>query len=148
MNPLLVLGTLLALVALATVTGLLWRARTGRVRSSNDQETVVNIAELAPGASAGAAVTLLQFSTSVCAPCHVTHSLLNQLADEFEGVSHVDIDITRRADLASRYRLLQSPTTFILDERGLVRARIGGAPRGADVTAEIERILRLSSVPA
>ena len=57
-------------------------------------------------------------------------------------MSHVDVDVTRRADIASRFNLLQSPTTFILDARGVVRARIGGAPRRAELAAELERILR------
>ncbi|MDQ1526680.1 MAG: hypothetical protein QOG18_1293, partial [Microbacteriaceae bacterium] len=36
---------------------------------------------------------------------------------------------------------LQSPTTLILDGRGVIRARIGGAPRAAEVRAELDRII-------
>jgi hypothetical protein len=51
------------------------------------------------------------------------------------------MDVTHRADIASRFNLLQSPTTLILDGRGVVRARIGGAPRAAEVRAELDRII-------
>jgi thiol-disulfide isomerase/thioredoxin len=142
MNLLADTGILFGLVALATALGLLWRSRTGRVRGATRGETVIEVAELAPDAVAGAGATLLQFSTEVCAPCKATHTLLDELARHSSGVSHVDVDVTRRADLASRFNLLQSPTTFILDSRGVVRARNGGAPRRAELAAELERILR------
>ena len=148
MNALVVFSTLLGLVAFATVLGLLWRSRAGRVRGIANGDTVIELSELAPDAVAGSGATLLQFSTEVCAPCRTTRSMLGELAEQRSGVSHVDVDITRRADLASRFRLLQSPTTFILDAHGVVRARIGGAPRRAEITAELERILRLTAVAA
>jgi hypothetical protein len=53
----------------------------------------------------------------------------------------VDVDVTARADLADRFNLLQSPTTFILDGNGAVRARIGGAPKATAIRAELARIL-------
>ena len=39
---------------------------------------------------------------------------------------HVDVDLTDRPDIADRFHVLQTPTTLILDARGVVRARIGG----------------------
>jgi len=141
MNPLAITGILAGLVALATALGLLWRARSGRVRGVASGGTVIEVAELVPDAVAGFGATLLQFSTEVCAPCRVTHTLLSSLAGQSSGVSHVEVDVTRRADIASRFNLLQSPTTFILDAHGVVRARIGGAPRRAELAAELERIL-------
>ncbi len=146
MNPIAGVTTLLGLVAVATALGLLWRARTGRVRQVDSGATVFSIAdltadELTADAAAGSAATLLQFSTEVCAPCSTTRVLLAAIADERTGVSHVDIDVTARPDLAARFNLLQSPTTFILDPGGVVRARIGGAPRRAEVLAELDRII-------
>ncbi|WP_349898307.1 TlpA family protein disulfide reductase [Parafrigoribacterium soli] len=147
MNGLIVFGILIGLVALATLLGVLWRARTGRVRAVV-HETVVDASDLGPGAVIGSDATLLQFSTSVCAPCRVTHSVLDELAGGRAGVSHVDVDITRRSDLANRYRVLQAPTTFILDGRGVVQARIGGVPRAAEVVAELDRILHTAPAVA
>lgn len=146
MNPLVVAGILLGLVALATALGVLWRSHAGRVRRVPNGVTVIEVSELVPDAVAGFGATLLQFSTEVCAPCRATHTLLDSLASQGSGVSHVDVDVTRRADLASRFNLLQSPTTFILDGDGVVRARIGGAPRRAELAAELERILRRPAV--
>src|SRR5690606_18023930 len=107
----------------------------GRVHGVGSSSTVIAVGELDADAVAGPGATLLQFSTEVCAPCRTTHQLLGDMATELDGVAHVDVDVSHRPDLANRYNLLQSPTTFILDGRGVVRARIGGAPRPSEVRA-------------
>src|ERR1700744_2052464 len=135
MNPLAVVAILLGLVALATVLGLVWKARTGRVRSVDGD--VVRLPEVPIRGKA----TLLQFSTEVCAPCVPTRRVLGQIAASTEGVSHVDLDLTHRPDIAAKFNVLQTPTTLILDHLGTIRARIGGAPRQADVRAALEEIL-------
>lgn len=136
-----IIATLLALVALATALGLLWRARTGRVVRSSGAAGAVDVAELAADAVGGTSATLLQFSTPVCAACPPTRALLGSLASELPGVAHVEIDVSRRPDLLNRFALLQSPTTLVLDGRGAVRARIVGAPQRTDVRNELDRIL-------
>ena len=141
MNAGAILGILVGLVAVATVVGVLWQRSNGHVREIDDASTVISVGELNSDAVAGRGATLLQFSTEVCAPCRTTHQLLGDLATELNGVAHVDVDVSHRPDLANRYNLLQSPTTFILDGSGVVRARIGGAPRPAEVRAELDRIL-------
>ena len=89
----------------------------------------------------GRNATLLQFSTEVCSPCRATHTVLDAVASDRDGISHVDLDLTHRPDLASQFNILQTPTTLILDANGTVRARIGGAPQRATVVAELDRIL-------
>jgi thiol-disulfide isomerase/thioredoxin len=134
MNPVAIVAILLGLVALATVLGLVWRSRTGRVRIGDG-----NLVRLPEVPLAGRA-TLLQFSTEVCAPCVPTRRVLGQIADSTDGVSHVDLDLTHRPDLAARFNVLQTPTTLILDRTGAIRARIGGAPRPLEVRALLEGI--------
>jgi thiol-disulfide isomerase/thioredoxin len=141
MNPLSVVAVLVALVGVSTVIGLAWRAATGRVREVTRNDDRIHVAELSADAVAGSGATLLQFSTEFCAPCRSTKSLLGALAAELPGITHVDVDVTSRPDLAHRFNLLQSPTTLILDATGTVRARIGGAPRIADVRAQLGHIL-------
>ena len=141
MPPAIVFAILLGLVVLATALGLLWRATTGRAVTGD--LTVVSLPEIPP-----ARATLLQLSTAVCAPCVPTRSLLARIAAERSGVQHVDIDLTDRADLAARFAVLQTPTTLVLDARGAIRARIGGAPRPAEVSEALDRILLASKADA
>lgn len=120
---------LVGLVALATGLGLLWRATQGRARTG-----IGRIADIELGGRA----TLLQLSTEVCAPCRATARVLHDLSDH--DVRHVEVDIADRPDLVSRFNVLQTPTTFILDRDGAVRARIGGAVRRDVVLAELEKV--------
>jgi thiol-disulfide isomerase/thioredoxin len=138
-NGLTALGVLLALVAVATAAGLVWRATTGRARTARRREVVLP-AEVGAEPFGGRA-TLLQFSTAFCAPCRSTARLLGAVADDHDGVRHVEVDLTNRPELADRFNILQTPTTLVLDGAGSVRARIGGAARADDVRATLHRIL-------
>ena len=140
MNPLVIALILVALVGASTVTGLVWRSRQGRI-SRTDGRTIVKVADVPGIRRFGRGATLLQFSTEVCAPCRVTHDVLGSVASERAGVSHIDLDVTHRPDLASQFKIMSTPTTLILDRKGVVRARIGGAPRRDDLRAELDRIL-------
>ena len=124
-----------ALVAFATGLGFLHKALSGRVRQ------VVKTQSLPEGVVLGADATLLQFSTEVCSPCRATHTVLDRVANDRDGLNHVDLDITHRADLAAQFNILQTPTTFILDATGTIRARIGGAVKRDTILAELDRIL-------
>lgn len=139
---------LVGLVLAATLLGVLHRATQGRARTvstrRNGDARIVDIA----GVALGGRATLLQFSTEVCAPCKSTARVLDELAARTEAVTHVDLDVTHRPELASRYRVLQTPTTLILDADGAVRARIGGAVRRDVVVAELNRVLALDPVLA
>ena len=139
MNPLLVLVVIVALVGASTAIGLAWKQAQGRIVRT-DGRTVIKASDI-PGIRRFArGATLLQFSTEVCAPCRAAHTVLDGLAATRSDVAHIDLDLTHRPDLASRFNIMQTPTTFILDRKGVVRARIGGAPRRDAVAAEIERI--------
>ena len=127
---------LAGLVLAATLLGVLHRAAQGRARTVSGSR-IVSI----EGVALGPRATLLQFSTEVCAPCKSTARVLDDLAARTEDVAHVDLDVTHRPDLASRYRVLQTPTTLILDRDGAVRARSGGAVRRDIVVAELEKVL-------
>ncbi|GAA1209251.1 hypothetical protein GCM10009655_05380 [Rhodoglobus aureus] len=140
------LTVLLGLVALATVLGFVWRARTGRIQRARTTSAANENRISIPGApELGTRVTLLQFSTEVCTPCKTTHTLLSGLATDLDdgtgAVVHVNIDVTSRPEIANKFNLLQSPTTFILDGNGVLQARIGGAPKINDVRAELDRML-------
>jgi thiol-disulfide isomerase/thioredoxin len=129
-----------ALVAAATVIGLAWQRLRGRAVSVPDG-LLLRPADVDSTEPFGNAATLLQFSTEFCSACPATHRLLAQVAEENEGVRHVDIDLTSRTDLARRFDILQTPTTLILDGAGRVRARIGGAPRRHELHIQLNNLI-------
>jgi thiol-disulfide isomerase/thioredoxin len=142
MNVVTAVLAVVALIAVATVIGLVWQRRTGRVaeRPAGDAE-IVRPADVETQQPFGDRATLLQFSTEFCTYCPATRKLLGGIADQTDGVTHVDIDLTHSPELAQRFNVLQTPTTLLLDGRGAVRARIGGAPKRAELEASLERLL-------
>jgi thiol-disulfide isomerase/thioredoxin len=142
-SPILVVVALLGLVGAATILGLLYRARDGKVSASQSSNVVLpEHVDAAADQPFGTTATLLQFSTEFCARCPATRILLKTAAGSRDGVRHVDIDLTNRPDLASKYNILQTPTTFLLNANGELRARIGGAPRRHELESELDRILQ------
>lgn len=139
--PALIAG--IGLPAVAAAIGVAWRARTGRLRATPaaDAGAVTDAAalELAP-AALGSAATLVQFSTEYCSRCPSTARQLAGVASHYDGVLHLEVDLTRRPDLADRFNVLQTPTTIILDARGLATARIGGVPRLGAVHDHLDRL--------
>ncbi|GAA1845435.1 TlpA family protein disulfide reductase [Agromyces salentinus] len=152
----------LALPAVATAIGLVWRSRTGRLRVA----TRTDAASAAPGdvgavrsgrtaaalaldlreTELGEAATLVQFSTEFCSRCPATARGLRAIADDFAGVRHVEVDLTRRADLADRFAVRETPTTLILAADGTLSARIGGVPRTGAVRSHLETLTGSSHV--
>ncbi|HEV7648755.1 MAG TPA: thioredoxin family protein [Actinophytocola sp.] len=122
-GALVVLGTL----AVATVLGLALRARSGRVRTVEQAATELPAdvrRALAPGG-----VTLVQLSTTFCAPCRQTRVLLSDLAARTDGLHHTELDLTDRPDLARELSVLRTPTTLAIDEGGTELLRVGGVPK-------------------
>lgn len=130
MSPSVAVTITVAVLALAVITGLLLRARDGRRRAGGSIR--LQPADLAPAELAERA-TLVQFSTEMCARCPQVRRMLGDVAAAHPGVAHVEIDLTHRADLAARYRILQTPTTFLVDATGVVRSRWNGVPRHPDL---------------
>jgi thiol-disulfide isomerase/thioredoxin len=117
---------LIGTLVLASVVGLLIRARNGRVRPARPAGALPEDVrrELAPGE-----VTLVQLSTTFCAPCRHTRVLLSDLAERTDGLRHAELDLTDRPDLARELSVLRTPTTLAVDDRGTELLRVGGVPR-------------------
>lgn len=142
MNVVSAVLVVIGLILVSTLAGLVWKRRTGRVaeRAAGGAE-IVRPADVQTDAPFGERATLLQFSTEFCTYCPATRRLLGHIADRSEGVAHVDVDLTHSPELAQRFNVLQTPTTLLLDARGAVRARIGGAPKRAELEASLARVL-------
>jgi thiol-disulfide isomerase/thioredoxin len=140
-----ILAAVGALVAGSTVLGFVAQRRNGRVRDLRPGTLRVRSHELTGDDGTeprfGRSATLVQFSTDSCARCPATRRMLGELASGRDGVAHVDVDITRRKDLADRFSVLQTPTILLLDATGIARARIGGAPQRAVVVTELDRLI-------
>ena len=157
-------GGLIALIvtlAVATAAGLLLRRYSGRFRRVQSAASSTPLSVAAPGAAPGSDLdapasvltgadlgtglgeraTLVQFSTTFCAPCRPTRQILTSVAAMVDGVRHVEIDATTRLDLVRRLRILSTPTVLGLGPDGPIAKRASGLPRKADVIAALGQVI-------
>lgn len=145
-----------AALALATVVGLVLRARSGRVRAAGASAAPVRAARPGTGgwgprevtksggwALAGRTpvgnerVLLLQLSSQACAPCRQAAAVLDTLAADTAGLVHVDVDIADRPDVARALRVLRTPTTVAFDRAGTELLRVWGVPRVTELASAL-----------
>ncbi|HEV3169482.1 MAG TPA: thioredoxin family protein [Actinocrinis sp.] len=137
-----------AVLAVATFFGL-WRKRVdGRVRTvANSRRSESAPAGGVPastfltprhlGEELGTRATLVQFSSAFCQPCRAARVILASVADETDGVAHVEIDAESHLELVRELGIMRTPTTLILDGSGRIAARASGVPRKHQVLAAI-----------
>jgi hypothetical protein len=161
-------GALVAIVALAlaSVFGIWWRARDGRViataadkrwldgaptscapadaadgDSGVDREVTAEDAALArSGVVAGTPVTLLQFSSAFCAPCRVARRICAELAEGRDGVAHLEVDAESHLDEVRALGVWRTPTVLVVDATGRIAFRLAGAPTRAGLAAAVESL--------
>lgn len=151
-----------AVLALASVLGLVWRARNGRFRSTARQAgtaavdgprdgaadgpagaprgDVLGAAEL--GVDLGERATFVQLSSEVCSACRATASVLAGVAADEPGVVHVELDVAEHLDLVRRLGVMRTPTTLVLAHDGALAGRMSGA------TDRRQALTALASCPA
>jgi thiol-disulfide isomerase/thioredoxin len=149
---------LVVALAVATVTGLAWQRTNGRMRAARPSarapapdgaetgtsgtgaakpETGPVITGDELGLPLGKRATLVQFSTSFCAPCRATRRILAEVAGMVEGVAHVEIDAESHLDLVRRLDIRRTPTVLVVGPDGQITKRASGQPRKADVIAAL-----------
>jgi len=139
-DAVLVLAALLA----ATVGGGVY-VRWQQNRPRHPDPTEVVEPQRLGAAALGERATLLQFSTELCGRCPGVHRTLSGIAENSDGVVHLDIDLTHRPDIAKHFQVMQTPTTLILDGDGVIQTRFGGAPRRDVVELELARVTARTS---
>jgi thiol-disulfide isomerase/thioredoxin len=114
------------------------RTRDGAVRTPGDRDDVA--AEVAVLRGLGvrpeeADLTVVQFSTSTCAPCRATRAQLERLQDGRPRLAVVHVDAERHLDAVRDLDVRRTPTLFYLDATGALVGRSSGAPRPDELTA-------------
>ncbi|WP_410666809.1 TlpA family protein disulfide reductase [Amycolatopsis sp. cmx-4-68] len=129
------LWVLVATLVAAVAVGVLLRARNGRVRDAKPaRELPGPVADVLDPASA---VTLVQISTTFCAPCRHAKAVLAPLAERTDGLHHVELDVTNQPEVAQSLSVLRTPTTIALTPDGRELLRVGGVPKGPELLAAL-----------
>ncbi|MEV7045713.1 thioredoxin family protein [Amycolatopsis sp. NPDC051061] len=135
------LWVLVAVLVAGLAAGALLKARNGRVRVAKPAPPARGHAAPArelPGPVAdvldpASAVTLVQISTTFCAPCRHAKAVLEPLAERTDGLHHVELDVTNQPEVAQSLSVLRTPTTIALTPDGRELLRVGGVPKGPEL---------------
>ncbi len=125
---------LVGALAVAGAIGVLLKVREGRI-STKDSATDLPAPVrdlLAPG------VTLVQLSTTFCAPCRHAKVILRDLADRTTGLTHAELDVTNLPDVAAQLGVMRTPTTLALTADGTEVLRVGGVPKRDTLLAALQ----------
>jgi thiol-disulfide isomerase/thioredoxin len=132
-----VIGVLVAALAVAFVVGKLLTRRDGVVRSTGD-----DAGDAAPdlGLTAGRPA-IVHFSADWCGPCAGVRRVVDDVCAELPRVEHLEIDMDANPTAARSLSVMSLPTTFIFDGEGRQRYRTSGVPKAADLRSALEPLL-------
>jgi hypothetical protein len=128
----------LAVLALASVTGVVIKKRNGRFRAVQDAPDPM-LGAL--GVQRGTPLTLLQFSSAFCGPCRTTRVLCADIAAKIDGVRHVEVDAESHLEAVRALEIWRTPTVLLVDAQGRIRRRATGAPTRAQLLAAVGDLL-------
>jgi thiol-disulfide isomerase/thioredoxin len=142
-NPLTGLIVAVVVLGLAALGGVLWRRRDGKVRQIAPPPSGEPAASVPAtlGLALASPVTLLQFSSPVCAPCRVARRTCVAIAAEVDGVAHREIDAEAHLDVARELGIWRTPTILVVDARGRIAHRASGVPAQSDLRAAAISVL-------
>lgn len=126
------LVALLAALALATVLGLFWRSRQGRVR--RDGSPLIDSKYL----DSKAAITIIQFGSEYCAYCPQQWRLIEDAVAAATDLAKQSVDIAADPEFTAKLAISQTPTTLLVSSGGEVLSRIGGLARRDVLQREIQ----------
>ena len=125
-------------LAVAGAFGMLWKRRNGRMTTASTSGDTLTAAEI--GGPLGGRATLVQFSSAFCAPCRATRMILDDVASQVEGVTHVDIDAESHLDLVRKLDIRRTPTVLVLGPDGRITRRASGRPTKSAVLAAVDAV--------
>lgn len=125
--------TLVIVLGLSSIYGVWFRKTRGTVKAHTNPA----VTEDEIGDAFGSRLTLLQFSSAFCTPCRATRALLSDITKGLHDVKHVDIDAESHLELVRKLDIRSTPTTLILDHKGVEVGRAVGAPKREQVVDAI-----------
>ena len=97
------------------------------------------------GVPLGERATVVQFSSTFCAPCRSTRYVVERAVATTEGVAYADLDIADHLALGERLAIDVTPTVLVLDASGDVVRRATGVPTLAQLRSALDSASSLAS---
>lgn len=140
MIPLVLAGA----TGVAGLIGWFWWRGDGRLTRGSLERLQPHEAAL-PDDAFGPVATLLLFGSQQDERTDQVRERLRALVEEHDGVAIAEVDLTARGDLAGRWAVTRTPSVFVLDGDGRLRARVKGAGDADTLRAALGTVLRPGS---
>jgi thioredoxin-related protein len=127
---------LVLLLALTSITGIIYRAKKGDIKKGKR----LQILESEIGARYGKRASILQFSTTFCSECRTSKAIVKDVVKELTDISYIELDAESNLDLVRRVDIRSTPTTIFLDKNGYEIARAMGAPKRDQLIKAIQAL--------
>jgi thiol-disulfide isomerase/thioredoxin len=131
---------ILLIFALASTYGIWYQASRGKVKAKKNRAAKSPLLENEVGSEFGSRATFIQFSSAFCTPCRATRALLSDITADLEDVKHIEIDAEKNLDLVRKLDIRSTPTTLVLDRKGVEIGRAIGAPKRAEILATLDAL--------
>jgi len=89
------------------------------------------------GTPLGERATVVQFSSTFCAPCRSTRYVAERAVATADGVAYADLDVADHLVLGERLGIDVTPTVLVLDAAGDVVRRASGVPTLAQLRSAL-----------
>lgn len=74
---------------------------------------------------------LVDFWASWCGPCRMVSPLVDQIANENQGIKVGKVDIDAQPELANAFRVMSIPTLMVFKDGKLAKSAVGARPKAA-----------------
>lgn len=97
------------------------------------------------GVPLGERATVVQFSSTFCAPCRSTRYVVERAVATADGVAYADLDVADHLALGERLAIDVTPTVLVLDARGDVVRRATGVQTLAQLRSALDSAASVES---
>lgn len=74
---------------------------------------------------------LVDFWAEWCGPCKMIAPILEEIADENEGITIAKLNVDENPDVAMRYQVMSIPTMILFSGGEAAKRLVGARPKGA-----------------
>ena len=74
---------------------------------------------------------LVDFWAVWCGPCQMQGPIIDELAEEVQGVKFVKLNVDENMGLAQKFRVMSIPTLVVVKDGKAVRQSVGAKPKRA-----------------
>lgn len=74
-------------------------------------------------------VVLIDFFAKWCGPCKLLAPIIEEIAQEDNGIKVFKVDIDEESELASQFNIMSIPTLIVMEEGKIKQSMVGYKPK-------------------